>query len=41
MAVPAYKLTTLNLFEDLKNTNIKNEDFKQILTSYKKLAVAN
>ena len=38
MAVPAYKLTTLNLFEDLKNTNIKNEDFKQILTSYKKLA---
>ena len=38
MAVPAYKLTTLNLFEDLKHTNIKNEDFKQILTSYKKLA---
>lgn len=38
MAVPAYKLTTLNLFEDLKHTNIKNEDFKQILASYKKLA---
>lgn len=40
MAVPAYKLTTLNLFEDLKHTNIKNEDFKQILASYKKLALS-
>lgn len=33
-----YKLTTLNLFQDLKNTNIKSEDFKQILSSYNKLA---
>lgn len=38
MAVDVYKLTTLNLFEDLKQTNIKNEDFKQILASYQKLA---
>ena len=33
-----YQMTTLNLFEDLKQTNIKNEDFKQILASYQKLA---
>lgn len=33
-----YKLTTLNLFEDLKNTNIKSEDFKEIVASYQKLA---
>lgn len=33
-----YQMTTLNLFEDLKHTNIKNEDFKQILASYQKLA---
>lgn len=38
MTADVYKLTTLNLFEDLKNTNIKNEDFKQILASYQKLS---
>lgn len=38
MAVDVYKLTTLNLFQDLKNTNIKNEDFKQIVATYQKLA---
>ena len=38
MVVPAYRLTTLDLFEDLKDTNIKNEDFKVILSSYNKLA---
>lgn len=38
MADNVYKLTTLNLFEDLKNTNIKSEDFKEIVASYQKLA---
>ena len=38
MTSNVYKLTTLNLFEDLKHTNIKNEEFKQILSSYQKLA---
>lgn len=38
MADNVYKLTTLNLFEDLKNTNIKSEDFKEIIASYQKLA---
>ena len=37
MATPAYKNTSVDLFEDLKNTNIKREDFKQILSSYNKL----
>lgn len=40
MTADVYKLTTLNLFEDLKHTNIKNEDFKQIISSYQKLANA-
>lgn len=32
-----YKLNTVSLFNDLKGTNIKTEDFKQILSSYQKL----
>ena len=32
-----YKLNTVSLFNDLKGTNIKAEDFKQILSSYQKL----
>lgn len=40
MAENAYKVTTLNLFEDLKKTNIKHEDFKQILSSYQQLATS-
>lgn len=38
MTADVYKLNTLNLFQDLKHTNIKNEEFKQILSSYQKLA---
>ena len=37
MAQDVYKLTTLNLFEDLKNTNISNSEFKEIIASYSKL----
>lgn len=37
MAQDAYKLTALNLFEDLKNTNISNGEFKEIIASYTKL----
>lgn len=37
MAAQVYKLTSLDLFQDLKNTNIKGEDFKKILSSYSKL----
>ena len=37
MAQDVYKLTTLNLFEDLKNTNISNGEFKEIIASYSKL----
>lgn len=37
MAQDVYKLTTLNLFEDLKNTNISNGEFKEIIASYLKL----
>ena len=37
MAQDVYKLTTLNLFEDLKNTNISNSEFKEIIASYLKL----
>ena len=32
-----YKLNTVSLFNDLKGTNIKSEDFKQIISSYQKL----
>lgn len=32
-----YKLNTVSLFNDLKGTNIKAEDFKQIISSYQKL----
>lgn len=38
MASNGYKLTTLNLFEDLKHTNIKNVEFKEILSSYQELS---
>ena len=37
MAQDVYKLTTLNLFEDLKDTNISNSEFKEIIASYTKL----
>jgi len=37
MAQDVYKLTALNLFEDLKNTNISNGEFKEIIASYSKL----
>lgn len=37
MKPSVYKLNTLSLFNDLKNTNIKKEDFKSILASYKSL----
>jgi hypothetical protein len=37
MAQDVYKLTTLNLFEDLKDTNISNSEFKEIIASYSKL----
>lgn len=32
-----YKLNTVSLFNDLKATNIKAEEFKQIISSYQKL----
>lgn len=32
-----YELSTVSLFNDLKGTNIKSEDFKKILSSYQKL----
>ena len=31
------KINSVNLFEDLKNTNLKMKDLKEILSSYKKL----
>lgn len=40
MASNVYKTTSLDLFEDLKHTNIKNEEFKEILSSYQKLATS-
>ena len=38
MTADVNRLSTLNLFEDLKQTNIKHEELKKIVASYQKLA---